>query len=69
MEFLANLRAGLAGKKTYTIVIVMVALVIIEKGLGIDIPNYDPGADWFNDILTAAGIGTLRAGIAKGVFG
>lgn len=69
MNFLANLRAGLMGKKTYIVVIAMICLVVMEKAFGIDIPNYDPGADWMNDILTAAGLGTLRAGIAKGLLG
>lgn len=65
MDFLANLRAGLSGKKTYIVVLMMIILVIVEKGAGIDVPNYDPGPNWMNDILTAVGLGTLRLGIAK----
>lgn len=65
MDFLASLRAGLSGKKTYIVVITMIALVALEKGAGIDIPNYDPGQNWLNDILTALGLGTLRLGIGK----
>lgn len=65
MNFLKNLVAGLDGKKTYILAFAMICLVVVEKGLGIDVPNYDPGPDWFNDILVALGLGTLRAGIAK----
>ena len=65
MDFLTNLRAGLSGKKTYIVVITMIVLVALEKGAGIDIPNYDPGPNWMNDILTALGLGTIRLGIAK----
>lgn len=56
---------ALDGKKTYVIVATMIALVALEKFAGIDIPNYDPGPNWMNDILVAAGLGTLRLGIAK----
>jgi hypothetical protein len=60
-----GVREYLKGKKTYVIVAVLVLLVIIEKFLGIDIPGFDVSGNWLEVILGAAGLGTIRAGIAK----
>ncbi len=51
-----------AGYRTYIIAAVLV-LVVVEKGLGIDVPGVDVGSDWLPQILAALGLGTLRAGI------
>jgi hypothetical protein len=45
-----------AGYRTYIIAAVLVLVVVVEKGLGIDVPGVDVGSDWL-------GLGTLRAGI------
>ena len=39
------------------------AVVVVEKGLGIDLPGVDVGSNWLTQILAALGLGTLRAGI------
>lgn len=48
---------------TYIIAAVLVLVVAVEKGLGIDVPGVDVGSDWLTQILAALGLGTLRAGI------
>ncbi|WP_174511800.1 hypothetical protein [Methylocella tundrae] len=52
-----------AGYRTYIIAAVLVLVVVVEKGLGIDVPGVDVGSDWLTQILAALGLGTLRAGI------
>jgi len=54
----------LAGKKTYLVAAALVLIVIIEKGLGIDVPGVALGDDWMLVLLNAFGLGTLRSGIA-----
>ncbi len=51
------------GYRTYIIAAVLVLVVVVEKGLGIDVPGVDVGSDWLTQILAALGLGTLRAGI------
>lgn len=53
----------LAGKKTYLVAAVLMAVVVVEKGLGVDVPGVDLGNDWLLVLLNALGLGTLRAGI------
>ena len=55
-----------AGYRTYIIAAVLVLVVVVEKGLGIDVPGVDVGPDWLTLVLGALGLGTLRAGIASG---
>lgn len=62
---LSDLRAMLAGKKTYLLVIAFAVVVFVEKGLGFDVPGVTVGDDWLLILMNALGIGTLRAGIAK----
>lgn len=50
-----------AGYRTYIIAAVLV--LVVEKGLGIDVPGVDVGSDWLTHVLAALGLGTLRAGI------
>lgn len=59
----AVLRIG-AGYRTYIIAAVLVFVVLVEKGLGIDVPGVEVGPDWLTHLLAALGLGTLRAGIA-----
>ncbi|MCA3647231.1 MAG: hypothetical protein INF17_13135 [Methylobacterium sp.] len=52
-----------AGDRTYIIAAVLVLVVVVEKGLGIDVSGVDVGPDWLTHLLAALGLGTLRAGI------
>jgi hypothetical protein len=54
-----------AGYRTYIIAAVLVLVVVVEKGLGIDMPGVDVGSDWLTHLLAALGLGTLRAGITE----
>jgi hypothetical protein len=60
-----SVRTALAGKKTYIVAVMIIALVVVEKMLGIDVPGYDAGPDWFNEVLAALGLSTLRAAVGK----
>jgi hypothetical protein len=53
-----------AGYRTYIIAAVLVLVVAVEKGLGIDVPGVDVGSDWLTHVLAALGLGTLRAGFS-----
>ena len=53
-----------AGYRTYILAAVLVRVVLVEKGLGIDVPGVAVGPDWLTHLLAALGLGTLRAGIA-----
>ncbi len=53
-----------AGYRTYIIAAVLILVVVVEKGFGIDVPGVDVGPDLLTQILAALGLGTLRAGIA-----
>jgi len=54
-----------AGYRTYIIATVLILVVVVEKGLGIDVPGVDVGSDWLTQILAALGLGALRAGLAN----
>lgn len=54
-----------AGYRTYIIAVTLVLVVLVEKGLGIDVPGVEVGSDWLTYVLSALGLGTLRAGIAN----
>lgn len=54
-----------AGYRTYIVAATLILVVIVEKGLGIDVPGVDVGSDWLTQILAALGLGTLRAGIGS----
>lgn len=58
----------LSGKKTYGVALVLALVVIVEKGLGIDVPGVAVGDDWLVLLLNAAGLSTLRAGVESSVF-
>jgi hypothetical protein len=55
---------AIKGKKTYIVLVIFVAAIIAEKFLGMDVPGFDPGADWMQQIMAALGLGALRAGVA-----
>ncbi len=55
-----------AGCRTYFIAAVLVLVVVVEKGLWIDVPGVNVGSDWLTHVLAAVGLGTLRAGIKRG---
>ncbi|MFO0350966.1 MAG: hypothetical protein ACK51S_13695 [Alphaproteobacteria bacterium] len=60
---MANILKFGTGYRTYFIAGTLVLAIIVEKGLGIDVPGIDVGADWLTHILGAIGLGTLRAGV------
>lgn len=62
---MSSIIEALSGKKTYIIAGVLILVVVVEKGLGIDVPGVDLGNDWLTTVLAALGLGTLRAGISK----
>lgn len=53
----------LTGYKTYIVAAALLAVVIVEKALGFDVPGVDLGEDWLLVVMNALGLGTLRAGI------
>ena len=55
-----------AGYRTYIIAAVLMLVVVVEKGLGFDVPRIDVGTDWLSHVLAALGLGTLRAGLSGG---
>lgn len=59
------IRAALSGKKTHIIAIIFLICVFAEKGLGFDIPGFEPGDDWLAYVLNALGLSTIRLGIGK----
>lgn len=59
----------LNGWKTYLVAAALAAVVILEKGLGLDVPGVELGEDWLLVLLYAAGLGALRHGIARALPG
>lgn len=57
--------AVLEGKKTYILITIFILGVVAEKALGWDVPGFDPGPDWLQQILGAIGLGTMRAAVGK----
>lgn len=56
---------ALQGWKTYIVVAVFLVCVGMESGLGWDVPGFEVQGDWLAYVLSALGLGTLRAGISK----
>jgi hypothetical protein len=54
----------LSGYKTYAVAAVLLIVVAIEKGAGLDVPGVELSEDWLLVVLNALGLGALRAGIA-----
>lgn len=55
----------LNGYKTYLVMAALLAVVALEKGLGLDVPGVALGEDWMLVVMNAIGLGTLRHGIGK----
>jgi hypothetical protein len=56
----------LRGYKAYLVMAALLAVVVLEKGFGLDVPGVALGKDWMLVVLKAIGLGTLRHGIGKG---
>lgn len=56
------------GYKTYLVMAALLAVVLLEKGLGLDVPGVALGDDWMLTVMNALGLGTLRHGIQKSRF-
>jgi hypothetical protein len=56
---------SLNGYKTYLVMAALLAVVVLEKGLGLDVPSVTLGEDWMLVVMNAIGLGTLRHGIGK----
>jgi hypothetical protein len=53
----------LNGYKTYLVMAALLAVVVLEKGLGLDVPGVTLEEDWMLVVMNALGLGTLRHGI------
>jgi hypothetical protein len=53
------------GYKTYLVMAALLAVVVLEKGFGLDVPGVALGDDWMLVVMNAIGLGTLRHGIQK----
>jgi hypothetical protein len=51
----------LAGYKTYIVAFMVFAIAMLEGFFQIDIPGAQMDANWINYVLTAFGLGALRA--------
>lgn len=51
----------LPGYKTYIVAAMVAAIAVCEGLLGIDIPGADMQGDWLTFLMTALGLGALRA--------
>ena len=54
------------GYKTYLVMAALLAVVLLEKGLGLDVPGVALGEDWMMVVMNAIGLGALRHGVGKG---
>lgn len=45
------------------VVVALLAVVVLEKGLGLDVPGVARGDDWMLVVMNAIGRGALRHGI------
>lgn len=62
-----NVFGFLSGKKSYLLVVTILAVVGVEKGLGVDVPGIQVDENWMELVFAALGLGTLRSGIATSV--
>ena len=53
------------GYKTYLVMAALLLVMLLEKGLGLDVPGVALGEDWMLVVMNAIGLGTLRHGIQK----
>lgn len=54
----------LQGKKTYLVSAALLAVVFVEKVLGVDIPGVVVDDNWLFLVMNGLGLSTLRAGVA-----
>ena len=69
--FDAILNGMLGGWKTHLVTtfpaLALLAIVVVEKYVGADIPGFVVPADWIQLVLAGLGFGALRSGIANKV--
>ena len=53
----------LDGYKTYIVAAALLAVVIVEKVIGWDVPGVELGHDWLLIVFNALGLGSLRAAV------
>ncbi|KIC22518.1 hypothetical protein [Leisingera sp. ANG-Vp] len=58
----------LEGKKTYIVAGMILLSVLVERGLGIDVPGIEVADNWALVVMNALGLGSLRKGIASGLL-
>lgn len=58
----------LEGKKTYIIAAMILLSVLVERGLGIDVPGIEVTDNWAIVVMNALGLSSLRKGIATGLL-
>jgi hypothetical protein len=56
----------LKGYKTYLVAAALIAVVAVEKIVGVDVPGVTVTDDWMLVVLNALGLGALRSGIKTG---
>jgi hypothetical protein len=56
---------ALDGYKTYIVIGLFLGCLAVEKLLGADIPGFEAGPDWLNQVLAALGLGGLRSALSK----
>jgi hypothetical protein len=56
---------SLNGYKPYLVMAALLAVVVLEKGLGLDVPGVALGEDWMLVVMNTIGLGALRHGIGK----
>lgn len=54
------------GKKTYLVAAAVVAIMVLEKVLGIDVPGAEPVDNWLEYLMGAFGLGAVRHAVGKG---
>jgi len=69
MEKLNSLRVSIRGSKTYLILFSAAVCVLVEVGLGVDVPGFDAGPDWAAYLFGIAAGATVRSGIKRDVRG
>lgn len=55
----------LSGYKTYIVAAVLLLAVMVEKGLGFDVPGLTVTDEWLVLVLNSLGLGSLRAALGK----
>jgi len=53
------------GLKTHGVVAVYLLCIALEKGAGADVPGFEAGQDWLNEVWVALGVSGLRDALRK----